>query len=203
MGNKKSNSISPKQGCLLICLIILCLGVWIAVFSVMFEDDSQTVVKEENKLKNEDVKEKSPKDDVQSQVEKVISGILGKKTNYGDQRILELQVNDHYGTSDEEDKIIIATILGNENLTTNLTRKGMLLDSVKLFKELFALENSQEVTLIWQYPLVDVNGNTKNETVLKISLDRESASNINWESFDNENLKIVANEYWEHSAIQN
>lgn len=179
------------------------MGVWIAVFSVMFEDDRQTVVKEENKLKNEDVKEKSPKGDVQSQVEKVISGILGKKTNYGDQRILELQVNDHYGTSDEEDKIIIATILGNENLTTNLTRKGMLLDSVKLFKELFALENSQEVTLIWQYPLVDVSGNTKNETVLKISLDRESASNINWDSFDNENLKIVANEYWEHSSIQN
>lgn len=199
MGTKKSKKkISAKLGCLLIFLILFCIGLWGYIIVTLVSDKGS----QEGNSQNEEVKEASG-EDMQSQVEAIILDILGDKTNYGEQTISDLQVNDHKGTSDEQDKIIIATIRGNENLTTDLTRKGMLVDSVELFKELFALEKSQEVTLIWQYPLTDTNGNTNNDTILKISFDRDSASNINWDSFDKENLKNVANEYWEHAAMQN
>lgn len=203
MGTKKSSSeLSPFQGCLILCLAILCCGIVLStLFIVLSKDEKQVVSNTEENSKEETMKQ-SANNASQEQIKIMITDIIGEETNYKKESIEELQVNDHLGTENKEDKIIIATLNANENLTTKLTRKAIQADSGRLLKELFSLKEIQEVTLIWQFPLVDASGNVENEPVLKLSIDKEKASDVNWENINSDNISSVVNEYWEHPAIQ-
>ncbi len=98
---------------------------------------------------------------------------------------------------------MFATLHANENLTNSMTKGGILLESTNILKKLFTIDKVQEVTLIWQLPLVDAYGNKQTEPVLKITIDKEKAAKINWSNFDRNNLKGVVNTYWEHPVIKN
>lgn len=139
---------------------------------------------------------------IEEKVKAAIIDSVGEKTNVKKERVVELKVNDHLGTKKDGDKIVLGTLRANENLTPNLSRGGILLDSNKVFKALFTIPEVEEVNLFWQLPLTDAYGKTEDGTVLKITLTREKAEKINWDNFDKENYSKIAETYWEHPGFK-
>jgi hypothetical protein len=162
------------------------------------EPKKDEVKKEETVKKSEPKKQEKTIDEV---VKEIIYDKVGKKSNMGKKRIIELQVNDNAGTPDKTDKIIIAKLYANENLTTNLTRDGILMDSKDLFEEIFKHKEISEAVLMWNLTLVDQYGNESVDTVLKVGLDRATADKINWENFSYKNFENVAPQYFVHPAL--
>ncbi len=119
----------------------------------------------------------------------------------GEKRVIELQVNDNLGTPDKTDKIIIAKLYADENLTTNMTRDGILMDSKDLFQEMFKHKEISEAVLMWNLTLVDQYGNESVDTVLKVGLDRATADKINWKNFYYKNFENIAPQYFVHPAL--
>ncbi|BCJ87674.1 hypothetical protein [Effusibacillus dendaii] len=195
---KKSNSF--LQGCLGCLGIIVLLSIAATAVALVFSalDDSP---KRQEKIVTGNSQQ--VEDNVQAEVRQVIVDTLGETANTGEPKIINLQVNDHLGTADGNDKIVVATLHANENLTNNMTKGGILLESTNVLKKLFTIDKVQEVTLIWQLPLVDAYGNKQTEPVLKITIDKEKAAKINWSNFDRNNLKNVVNTYWEHPVLKN
>jgi len=167
------------------------------------KEEKEEVKKEEAK-KEESVKKAEPKKQektIDEVVKEIIYDKVGKKSNMGEKRIIELQVNDNLGTPDKTDKIIIAKLYANENLTTNLTRDGILMDSKDLFEEIFKHKEISEAVLMWNLTLVDQYGNESVDTVLKVGLDRATADKINWKNFSYKNFENVATQYFVHPAL--
>ncbi len=50
--------------------------------------------------------------------------------------------------------------------------------------------------------LVDVKGNSKSKRVASATFYRKTASTINWESFDQANMRQIADSYYMHIAIK-
>lgn len=161
------------------------------------EEKTAAKPQEEQKV-DEPKKELTLEEKVTQSVEKE----LGEKTNLKKNRIVELEVNDHAGTEVEGDKIILLTLAGDENLTSKMTTKGMLMDSSKAFQEVFKNKETSEVILFWQFPLVDAYGKSKDENVIKIGLNRETFEKIEWKAFDYNNFEIIADQYWLHPVLK-
>lgn len=162
------------------------------------EPKKEEVKKEESVKKAEPKKQEKTIDEV---VKEIIYDKVGKKSNMGEKRIIELQVNDNLGTPDKTDKIIIAKLYANENLTTNMTRDGILMDSKDLFQEMFKHKEISEAVLMWNLTLVDQYGNESVDTVLKVGLDRATADKINWKNFYYKNFENIAPQYFVHPAL--
>ena len=162
------------------------------------EPKEAEVKKEDPAKKDEPKKQEKTIDEV---VKEIIYDKVGKKSNYGKKRIIELQVNDNLGTPDKTDKIIIAKLYADENLTTNMTRDGILMDSKDLFQELFKHKEISETVLMWNLTLVDQYGNESVDTVLKVGLDRATADKINWKNFHYKNFENIAPQYFVHPAL--
>lgn len=139
---------------------------------------------------------------VDGQVRSAITTAIGAKNNTGLARIIDLQVNDHAGTKKDGDKIVIAKLQANDNLSNNMIKGGMQLESIKVFKELFKIADVEEVAIAWEFPMTDKYGQTSSSIVMKINLNRATATKINWDSFDKKNFESVANTYWEHPSIR-
>ena len=162
------------------------------------EPKKAEVKKEESVKKEEPKKQEKTIDEV---VKEIIYDKVGKKSNMGKKRIIELQVNDNLGTPDKTDKIIIAKLYADENLTTNMTRDGILMDSKDLFQEMFKHKEISEAVLMWNFTLVDQYGNESVDTILKIGLDRATADKINWKNFHYKNFENIAPQYFVHPAL--
>lgn len=150
------------------------------------KDDTEVLVEEDTEEGMEEYTTEVLKDDIEYQL-----------TKDNDFNIINLEVNEHMGTDIEDDKIVILTLLGSENLTAKMTANGLFEDSNVVFQSLFENEDVEEAALFWQLPITDSNGNTSDKNVLKITLTRDIFENINWEDFDSHNYKIVAEEYME------
>lgn len=140
---------------------------------------------------------------IDGQVRSVITSAIGAKTNTGVEKIIKLQVNDHAGTQKDGDRIVVVQLQANDNLSNNMIKGGMQLESIKVFKELFRIVDVEEVAIAWEFPTTDKLGNTSSSTVMKINLNRGTATKINWDGFDKKNIETVANTYWEHPSIRN
>ncbi|MFC3883734.1 hypothetical protein ACFOU2_09575 [Bacillus songklensis] len=145
-------------------------------------------------------KEEKPKA-LEEIVTSIIDKEVGKKTNMKAKRIINLEINDHIGTQQEGDKIVVATLHADESLTENLTRESILIKTKGLMEPLFKNKDIAEVTLIWQLPLVDQYGNEKVGTVVKVGLDRVTANKINWKNFDFNNFEGISPQYFVHPAL--
>lgn len=130
---------------------------------------------------------------LQERAESAIIKATGKSTNNKRDRIVDVSVING---------IAIAKLNANENLSVSMTKGGILRDSAKVFEPLFSLTEIKEVALSWRLPLVDQYGNSSDADVLRMTLDRETAAKINWDGFDRDNFATIADQYWEHPAIQ-
>ncbi|MEK3761336.1 hypothetical protein MKZ07_23270 [Paenibacillus sp. FSL P4-0338] len=186
------------QGCLGCLGVTVLLGiVVVVVFAILGDDNNSSEV---NVASTGTIA--TSQQGINEQVSSLIANAVGAKTNNDEEKIIELQVNDHMGTEAKSDKIVVAKLHGNDNLSSNMIKGGMQLESIKIFKQLFQLKEVEEIDLIWQFPTTDKLGNSTLNTALKINLSRTTFSKINWDGFDKDNFAYVADSYWEHPSLR-
>lgn len=139
--------------------------------------------------------EEEPKTD-EELVTEIISEELGEESNNDNKVIDSLNI-----TASESEKIISVNLNADENLTTNMTRDGMLSNSGDLFKALFKDGEVVEVNLLWQLPLQDEYGNVENGVVVRLGLLRETFDKINFDNFDFNKYENIADQYFIHQAL--
>ncbi|MDV0447357.1 hypothetical protein MsAg5_12430 [Methanosarcinaceae archaeon Ag5] len=137
----------------------------------------------------------SPPNSLEEAINKTISECHSKK--------ISAVVNNNLETSDPDDKIVVIRLKGPDNFTKKMIRTGMLLDANRIFSELKKWDEVSEVVILWSLPLTDVYGNTKDSTVLKITLERETMDKINFDNFNYENYALLADYYYEHPVLTN
>ncbi len=113
----------------------------------------------------------------------------------------KVSITEHAGTEDELDVIVSVYLKGSDNLTTNMVRTGMLIEACDILKYLQARSEISRIALFWSLPLVDVYGNTSEDVVMKIQLEKETFQKINFDSFDWNNFSDIADDYFEHPAL--
>lgn len=193
----RTNFLTGCLGCFGMLVAIAFIAI---VVVAIFEDTNEP--KEKKTSIQMPAMESTATNGIEEQVQALLLKAIGNTTNTGEPKIVDLQVNDHFGTDAEGDKIVVATLRGNDNLTANMIKGGMQLESIRVFQSLFSIPEIEEVSLLWQFPTKDVNGNSTLTTVLKISLTKATAAKINWEGFDRENFEKVADSYWESPAFR-
>jgi hypothetical protein len=99
-------------------------------------------------------------------------------------------------------KFITITLNGNDNLTNNMTKEGLQIDSGKVFQTIFKNKEVNCVAVFWQLPMVDTYGKKSDDIVMKIKLTRDTFSKINWDNFDFHNYPTIADFYFEHPALK-
>ncbi|MEX2515179.1 MAG: hypothetical protein WD335_03550 [Candidatus Paceibacterota bacterium] len=95
--------------------------------------------------------------------------------------------------------------IAKENLTTNLTRRGILSDAKDLVKELSSIvgQDVNAIVVESHLTLVDQYGEELLSRVALITIERKTWEKINWDNFLTDNLPDIADSYWMHSALQN
>lgn len=172
--------------------------------SVNDDEAAETTVQVEEDTNKEEItddkEEESDKElTIEEQVEKIIIDELGATNNNGKETIAEINNFGYDGTD-----IISVTLNASDRITTNMTKKGMWLDSVNILEsisELDSFKNLEMITIIWQFPLVDQYGNTEDGKVMSMDFKKETLEKINWDNFQRDNLPNVADNYWEHPAL--
>lgn len=62
-------------------------------------------------------------------------------------------------------------------------------------------DNGHDLRITASGPLIDAYGNTAEEHVMRISLDRPTLAKINFDGINPDNLPIIADQYWQHPAL--
>lgn len=90
---------------------------------------------------------------------------------------------------------------GKDNLTSNMVRKGMLLQAADILESLQSRDDIGRVSLFWSFPLVDAYGNTSTETVMKVTFYKDTLDKINFENFDSDNIPEICDDFYQHAAL--
>lgn len=128
-------------------------------------------------------------------IELKVIEILGHETNMKEPKVR--------GINFEENELWIDYI-ADENLTTNLTRHGILSDTKFLLQELPSIIQPNIEGLVFQsyLTLVDTYGKESISKVLMVTVTKETWEKINWENFLTDNLPNIADTYWEHPVLK-
>ena len=154
---------------------------------------------DEPTAKPEEEKEELPVtyETLEEEVEAIIVSMLGEKTDTDKQRIVAV-IHDE----DEEGEYLQVMLNGNDYYTVGLTRTGLLMDTKELFEALYEIESDVTyISLFWALPLVDVYGNVNDRDVVIVSMDKETAAKVKWDNFSADNIPVIANSYWQHTAL--
>lgn len=89
----------------------------------------------------------------------------------------------------------------DDNFSANIIKRGILNNSKRIFKQVFTRNGINKVTLRWYFPLSDIKGNSQDILVLTITMTKENASTVNWDSVLTDNLPKIADKYIEHPAL--
>jgi hypothetical protein len=94
---------------------------------------------------------------------------------------------------------------GAENLTNEMTVKGMFTDMSDTLRELAGIEEIKNFSVGFNvvYSMVDEYGNTSDDIVIKATFTPETRDKINWDNFLFEDIPSVADEWWMHPALEN
>ncbi|SCN38280.1 Protein of unknown function [Bacillus cytotoxicus] len=161
-------------------------------------EEKEKLKKEEEEKKQAEKLEKD-KANKEKAFEDKVKKVVNKK--FDKKNVESIQINDNAGTDDPNDKIVLVTAEGKENLTNNMTKKGMWMDTVDILKNLSNEKEISEIVFFYTFPMVDPYGNKKKDTVMKITLNRETLDKINFDNFLFDNLPKIADQYWEHPAF--
>lgn len=99
------------------------------------------------------------------------------------------------------DGVVQVSIAGKDNLSSSLIRGGMLLQGYDILKALQGRDDLSEIVMRWTFPLLDAYGNSFEDVVMKIDITRATLEKINFDNFAFENLPGVADEYYQHAAL--
>ncbi len=166
---------------------------------VVIKDNGIKNIKEETKSEKEEP-EVTDKEKSKEEIQKIIENTVGKKSG-NEPKISDLEVSDLLESDTKTVRAVNATLNGKDNLTTNMIKKGMLIEAEKVFPKIFEDKKVGRVILTWKFPLIDTKGNSESKKVLSIQIERKTNNKINWDNFDRDNFAIVADHYYEHPAL--
>lgn len=136
--------------------------------------------------------------DPKTRIEKIVTDKLKSKTNTDKKRIVSVEQL----PEDDESLYFIVLLNANENLTSDMTKRSMWLDSKEILEPISKIKNLNKIVLQWQLPLVDSFGKTEDGLVMTINLERDALDKINWDNFNVEKFPDVSKTYFEHPAIK-
>ncbi|MCR1994598.1 hypothetical protein NSA31_22940 [Bacillus subtilis] len=165
------------------------------------QESRENVEKAEKEKNNRASETKKDADKLRKEsLVKDIQKLVGKKT--GDKpKVAKVDLISTADDNNRPEKAVNITLNGSDSLTSKMIKQGMLMEAERIFPKVFENKEVKRVLLTWNFPLVDVKGNTKSEKVLSIQLERKTNEEINWENFDRDNFAIVADHYYEHPAL--
>lgn len=140
-------------------------------------------------------------DTPERKIEEKFIQVLSEKTNMGEKKVKNITISP---TPDEpEGQNIAIEFVADQNLTNDMTRKGIWIDAIKIFKAIIPESESEinKITLKPYLTLTDQNGNESIDNVMIIGLKRKTWEKINWDNFLYDNLPNVIDNYWEHPAL--
>ncbi|KRG13371.1 hypothetical protein ACA30_15860 [Virgibacillus soli] len=151
-------------------------------------EEKKRVEAEEKKAK-EEAEKNAPIDE---KITKVIYDTLGKKTNNKKDRIHKIVVSGNVAN---------VWLNADENLTNNMTKKGMWIDSLKGLEELAKFEDLEIISFVWMYTFVDKYGEDSEGKIMSLDFPRDVIDKINFDKVDYNNAPDIAENYWEHNAL--
>ncbi|KYG90042.1 hypothetical protein A0U40_07310 [[Bacillus] sp. KCTC 13219] len=128
-------------------------------------------------------------------IERTVYESLGNTNNLKKDTIYSLDIF-------EEDKAIILALNAGENVTVNLTKKGMWKNSKKVLEPLSKIDGLELIIIHWYYPLIDAYGNEKDVMVMAFEVNKETLNKINWDNFLTDNVPNVVSSYFEHEVLK-
>ncbi|QAT64740.1 hypothetical protein EQZ20_07380 [Bacillus glycinifermentans] len=159
----------------------------------------ETTVTEETKNEKENPKV-NDEEKSKEEIEKIIEKTVGEKSGENP-KISDLEVSDLLESDTKTVRTVNVTLNGNDNLTTNMIREGMLIEAKQLMPKIFEDKKVGRVILTWKFPLIDLKGNSDAKKVLSIQIERKTNDEINWDHFNFNNFNKVADHYYEHPAL--
>lgn len=181
-------------------MLLLLLSVPLLLLSACSEDSVNTgAVQKEDSAES---KKAEPFKVTDKNVKMLIADELKEKGTEDTEKLKKLDIFDDVDENNHSIKTVSVTLNGNDNLTNNMVKKGMLKEGEKLFPKIFEDTSVGRVLITWEFPLEDAKGNSSFQKVLSIQLERKTADEINWKEFKYKNFEIVADSYYEHQAFK-
>ncbi|KAF6546286.1 MULTISPECIES: hypothetical protein [unclassified Bacillus (in: firmicutes)] len=181
-------------------MLLLLLSVPLLLLVACSEDSVNAgTVQKEDSVENKKVE---PFKVTNKSVKMLIADELKKNGTKDTEKLKELDIFDDVDENKHNIKTVSVTLNGNDNLTNNMVKKGMLKEGEKLFPKIFEDTSVGRALITWEFPLKDANGNSSFQKVLSIQLERNTADEINWKEFKYKNFEIVADNYYEHQAFK-
>lgn len=125
-----------------------------------------------------------------------VNEVMGDKTNTKKPTFVSV--------TDGDNNMKVVTVNGNDNLSADWIRTGMLSKAIDYFQEIITHDEVQElygVSLVYYLTLVDSLGNETERVVMIIDMSLETLNQINWGNFNYENLQNVSLVYYQHPAL--
>ncbi|MBS4195391.1 hypothetical protein [Lederbergia citri] len=147
-----------------------------------------------SETKSKETKADKPKElTLEEKIESAVDDTLGAKTNTKEKRIDKIEVYTD---------VVNVWMNADENLSANMTKKGMWRDTFKTLEELAKLDEVNRYQFVWMLPLTDKLGNSENGKVMSLDFPREIFSEINFDNVDYNKAPDIAEDYWEHNALK-
>ena len=103
----------------------------------------------------------------------------------------------------DSDNTVFLKLYASDNLTNNMTLRGIILDSKKIFKKFYSDRNDiNDLVIDWYLTLVDKKGNEKLDKVALLSLKSENNNTINWDNVITDNIPDIVDSYWVHPVLR-
>lgn len=87
-----------------------------------------------------------------------------------------------------------------KDLSSKMTVKGMYMDISNVLKGI-QKDINVNVDINVTYPLQDSYGNISEDIVIKATFNNETIKKINFDNFDYNNIPSIADEWWNHQAL--
>lgn len=163
---------------------------------------SADVSKNTKDEKRNETKKEETFEATEKNIKLLVADELKEKGIEGTKKLDSLEIFDDVDKNNKSIKTVLITLNGNDSLTKNMIKKGMLKEGEKLFPRIFEDRSVGRVLITWKFPLEDDKGNSSFRKVLSIQLERETADEINWKKFKYKNFPTVADSYFEHQVFK-
>ena len=202
---RKNNSGGKKP---LIAMGTIAVVLFIIAALLIPSDETAEVVDGDNagdNVDNEMINDDGVVDEIVDEVDmtdkesirNVVEGVLGDKNNNKDVRVEDVNQYEY-----EDIAHIHLKLNANENMTINLTKKGILQDTLKVMSSLKDAGHEGSFSVLWQLPLTDKYGNESLGKVMSIDISAEDFNAINYDNYDYNNLPSLSEQYWEHPSFK-
>lgn len=101
----------------------------------------------------------------------------------------------------KDDKELKLSLTASDNLTSNMIRGNMLMDSESILEKLTSEGFIGTIDIEWKFNVVDKYGEEYKSRVMEVVMEEPTIDKINFDNFSRDNIPNVADDYYEHPAL--